>query len=113
MIPSIIRKISSMKEVKTMKVININGTSDNTCKCGSWLEHWNKFSGQSISYCREKTCLKKPEVGAHVQKDSTTDKNWYIVPFCYTHNGKTGESLEISDNTKLVSANVSETCGKN
>jgi hypothetical protein len=96
-----------------MKVININGTTDKTCKCGSWLEHWKKFSGQLFpSYCPVVRCYQKTEVGAHVQKDSAFDRSWYIVPLCKTHNAKTGQSLEISDSTKLVSANVSETCGK-
>jgi hypothetical protein len=98
-----------------MKVTNINGTSDNTCKCDSWLAHWEKFNptGQSLSlYCSEESCRNKPEVGAHVQKDSSTDKRWYIVPLCSTHNAKTGESLEIRDSISLASANVSETCGK-
>ena len=96
-----------------MKVKNINGTSDNACKCGSWLEHWKNYSKQDLpKYCSEKTCTGKPEVGAHVQKDNSTDESWYIVPFCYTHNAKTGESLEIVESVKLVSANVNETCGK-
>ena len=96
-----------------MKVNNINGTSQNVCKCGSWLDHWKKFSGQAFpTYCSEKSCTQKPEVGAHVQKDSSYDTNWYIVPLCKGCNGKTGNSLEISDSVKLVSANVSETCGK-
>jgi hypothetical protein len=96
-----------------MKVKNINGTSDNTCKCGSWLEHWKNFSGQLLpSYCPEQSCTKKPEVGAHVQKDNSTDSSWYIVPLCTTHNAEYGKSIDISDSTKLVSANVAETCGK-
>ena len=96
-----------------MKVTNINGTSDNTCSCGSWLEHWKNFSNQSLpSYCPEKSCTKKPEVGAHIQKDSIFDKSWYIVPLCKDCNAKTGGSLEIGDSIALVSANVSETCGK-
>ena len=96
-----------------MKVNNINGTSSNACKCGAWLDHWKKFSDQSLpTYCPEVKCLQKPEVGAHVQKDGSNDNNWYIVPFCKTHNGEKGKSLDISDNIKLVSANVSETCGK-
>lgn len=96
-----------------MRVRNINGTSDNTCKCDSWLDHWTKFGGKSLpSYCVEVKCTEKPEVGAHVQKDNSTDTNWYIIPFCKTHNGKQGESLEVTDGTTLVSANVSETCGK-
>lgn len=97
-----------------MKVNNVNGTSQNTCKCGSWLDHWKKFSGQSLpSYCAEKSCTKKPGVGAHVQKDSSTDRGWYIVPLCNDHNLQTGSSLNLVESAILVSANVSQTCGKN
>ncbi len=96
-----------------MKVKNINGTSDNTCKCGSWLEHWKKFSKRDLpTFCPEEKCTQKPEVGAHVQKDGGSDSSWYIVPLCKTHNGETGKSLTISDFVHLVSANVSTTCGK-
>ena len=51
-------------------------------------------------------------MGAHVQRGNSGDSNWYIVPLCATHNGKKGQSLDISDSVKLVSANVSKTCGK-
>jgi hypothetical protein len=96
-----------------MRVKNINGTSDNLCKCGSWIKHWEKFSGQSLpSYCPEKSCMKKPEVGAHVQKDNSTDSSWYIVPLCTMHNAEKGKSIEISDSIELVSANVDKTCGR-
>lgn len=95
-----------------MKVKNINGTSDNTCSCGSWLDHWKKFSRQSLTYCPVKDCLGKIEVGAHVQKDSATDSSWYIIPLCEKHNGETGKSLSVNDTVTLVSANVSKTCGK-
>ena len=102
-----------MTKEKTMKVKNINGTSTITCKCGSWLDHWKNFSGQLLSsFCSEVTCMQRAEVGAHVQKDSATDKSWYIVPLCKVHNAKTGDSIYIIDDIKLVSANVSETCGK-
>ena len=95
-----------------MRIVNINGTTDNTCKCGSWLNHWKKFSGDSLPvHCPEQSCTQKPGVGAHVQKESPTDKSWYIVPLCKKCNGKMGESLNISDSVKLVSANVSNTCG--
>lgn len=95
-----------------MKVKNVNGTSDNTCTCGSWLAHWKKFSGKEVpKYCAEVKCTNAPEVGAHIQKDSTVDNNWYIIPMCKTHNAKATE-LTISDSTILVSANVSQTCGK-
>ncbi len=95
-----------------MKVTNINNTSSNTCQCGSWLDHWKNYSGQSVpTYCPEEKCLSKPEVGAHVQKYGSTDRSWYIVPLCKACNGKTGQTLTISDTVKLVSANVGDTCG--
>ena len=96
-----------------MRVSNINGISDSACTCGSWLDHWEKFSGQSLTtFCPQVTCVQKPAVGAHVQKDASGDSGWYIVPLCKAHNGKKGQTLDISDNVILVSANVSETCGK-
>ena len=95
-----------------MKIKNINGTSDNNCNCGSWIEHWKKFSGQSTDYCQANNCTNKSPVGAHVQKGGgSTDQSWYIYPLCATHNKHSGE-LDVSDSYKLVSANVKETCGK-
>jgi hypothetical protein len=91
------------------KVKNINGTSSTKCKCGSWLDHWKKYSKQTVTYCSQKTCTTKELVGAHVKKVSSTDSSWYIVPLCHSHNKTDGE-LEIVDSVKLVSANKSETC---
>ena len=94
-----------------MKVNNVNGISDNICRCGSWLEHWKKFSKQELSCCcSNEDCGGKPELGAHVQKNSLIDASWYIVPLCNRCNGKKGESLTL-DGTALVSADVSITCG--
>lgn len=95
-----------------MKVKNVRGTSGLSCSCGSWLDHWQKFSGALLpSYCREKSCMEKPECGAHVQKDSVFDLKWYIIPLCNKHNTKTTE-IEVMDSTIFVPANVSETCAK-
>lgn len=94
-----------------MKIKNINGTSGLQCKCGSWLDHWKKHSKQTANYCSEKGCLSAPEVGAHIQKDSSNDTSWYIVPLCHKHNQKV-TSLEIMDDRVLVSANQNQTCGK-
>ena len=93
------------------KVKNINGTSDNKCLCGSWLQHWKNFSNQTVTYCSEISCLNKDLVGAHVQKSNTIDEHWYIVPLCKTHNKSTSE-IEIGDSIKLVSANKKTTCNK-
>jgi len=94
-----------------MKIKNINGTSDTICSCGSWIKHWEKFSGQTTEFYQANGCYNKDLVGAHVQKASGTDSKWYIYPLCNAHNKHSGE-LEVSDSYKLVSANKSETCGK-
>jgi len=96
-----------------MRVNNINGTSDISCKCGSWLSHWKRFGGtKPLSLCAEIKCPASYEVGAHVQRDNSFDQSWYIIPLCKEHNGQTRRSLDIMDDTSLVSANVSQTCGK-
>lgn len=96
-----------------MKIRNINGTSQNVCKCGGWLQHWLNFSEQQLPmYCPAATCSNKPTVGAHVQKDSSNDKDWYIIPLCSACNAKQGQSLEVSSVVRLVPANVSKTCGQ-
>lgn len=95
-----------------MKLKNINGTSDNSCRCGSWLDHWKKHSGQSVHICPVAYCLKKAEVGAHVQKHSSSDNSWYIVPLCKSHNAEKGKSVDVIGTVTLVSANVGQTCGK-
>lgn len=95
-----------------MKVMNVNGTSDNICRCGTWLEHWRKFSNQPLPICcPEKHCMQMSAVGAHVQKDDPTDRGWYIIPLCNGHSRETGKSLEVGDSIALVPADVSQTCG--
>ena len=96
-----------------MKVKNIDCTGDDTCACGSWLDHWKKFGDQPLPrYCTEAKCTQTPEVGAHIQKDGSPDNGWYIVPLCKAHNAEKGRLLKISDAVQLVPANVSITCGK-
>ncbi len=93
-----------------MKVKNINGTAKNNCNCGSWLQHWKNYSGQTATQCRAIGCSRTDLLGAHVQKDVYYDSRWYIVPLCSAHNHVT-EAIELVAGTNLVSANVSETCG--
>jgi hypothetical protein len=97
-----------------MRVKNVNGTSNHTCRCESWLNHWVRFneSHQSLPlYCAAQGCYWPPTVGAHVQKDEWLDQNWYIVPFCDSHNQATGQTIELKPGTSLASANVANTCG--
>ena len=95
-----------------MKVKNINWRRQNSCSCGTWLDHWAKVCGWPIpEHCAVSTCMAKPQLGAHVQKDSSTDTTWYIIPLCVKHSIRAA-SLEICDTTALVSAHVNETCAK-
>jgi hypothetical protein len=79
-----------------MKIKNINGTSQTTCACGSWVKHWEKFSDQKVTYCLADKCLNRDLVGAHVQKANSSDSKWYIYPLCNAHNQSAGV-LEVSD----------------
>ena len=94
-----------------MYIKNVKGTSDRSCYCGSWYNHWSKFSGQYSAYCQVNGCINKNPVGAHVKHAYGNDNRIYIYPLCNEHN-KSEEILEVSDSYKMVSSNVSETCGK-
>ncbi len=95
-----------------MNVHNLNGTSENKCKCGSWILHWEKISGKSRpQHCVVVGCTNTPEFGGHVQKRTGT-ASWFIIPICRSCNGKLGEDLEVQASTEFVSANKAETCEK-
>ena len=95
-----------------MKIKNINGTSPNNCKCGTWISHWKRFSQQTITKCAIKGCTENATDGAHIQKANSLDMSWYIVPLCHGCNMKKNKTLELKPNIKLVSANKSKTCEK-
>ena len=96
-------------EITNTEVKNINDTGDLTCKCDSWLNHWEKFSSKKVSTCSALHCTNKVDVGAHVIKCNSNSKEHYIVPLCHHHNQLDNECFTISS-ASLVSANVSETC---
>ena len=93
-------------------VKNLEGTSKRKCKCGSWIEHWRKFTGLNWSRCAVMNCGKKAEVGAHViGMDERMKKQWWIAPFCKTHNFyKMKEMVYLDSRTVMASANVSISC---
>ena len=105
-----INKMLRLKEEK-ITVINLNWTSYKRCHCGSWIKHWREYSGQTANRCRAVGCSSYDIVGAHVKKYKSVDNNTYIVPLCKFHNASS-EPIEINIGTKLVSANISKTCGK-
>jgi hypothetical protein len=96
-----------------MLVKNLNGTSQdqNKCKCFNWYAHWQKFSGRTANGCAVIGCSGTDLVDGYVQRDDPSDPSWYVIPICKACSGKKWQSLNITDQVKLVSANVSETCG--
>jgi hypothetical protein len=94
-----------------MKIHVIKGIHRKGCKCGSWLDHWRRFSGQAApTCCPEHSCNEKLLVGSHVQDADPDYKNLYILPLCAKHGRATG-MLTVDDSCEQVSANVSATCG--
>jgi hypothetical protein len=89
---------------------NKKGTRERKCSCGTWKNHWLKFSGSSWPLnCSVEGCLNISELGGHIICDEDTHEK--IVPMCSSCNSKETE-FYLKNGTKLVSANVSDTCGK-
>lgn len=80
-------------------VKNINGTSRFSAPSGysSWLVYWEAQTGRKSGYCKAGTCLNQATVGAHVMKVDSYDKHYYIVPLCYSCNGRT-DSFYVNEN---------------
>ncbi len=76
-----------------VKVKNINGTSGRLPSgYTSWLDYWERKSGEKASVCHAYSCSTKTElVGAHVKKAEGSDNSWYIVPLCKGCNKITGD----------------------
>ena len=95
-----------------MRVRNLNGTSKNPdCPCGTWEKHWENYTGKRFAICSEIECRKGADDGSHVQKVNSSDKSWYIIPLCKTHNGLHGQEIDILDNTILVPVTGRNKCG--
>ena len=89
-----------------LRVRNLNGSTQAPSNTGSWLAYWEKFSGQTAYGCFVSGCNNKRSVGAHVQKDIASDRNWYIIPLCDECSRKTGQDLDVWDLAMLVPANI-------
>ena len=85
-------------------VKNLNGTSGKTCSCpgcSSWLEHWERKTGQRALLCAACGCTNFAEVGGHVIKKDGNDFSHYIVPLCKGCNNRTDAFMVYKE---LVSA---------
>ena len=88
---------------------NLKGTGDKKCNCDSWAHHYVRGGGNWPETCRRVGCTEKAAVGAHILVSVLTGT--WIAPLCNACNKIEGR-FEIYSQTKLVSANVSKTCGK-
>ena len=88
----------------------IENPPEQKCRCGSWFNHWQKFTQSKIRMCVEIGCNETYIEGAHVQLAESEDTTIYIVPLCSKHR-KSKETLSIIDSCKLVSADINKTCG--
>ena len=86
---------------------NKKGTSERTCSCGSWKNHWVNNSGKTWPlFCSAAGCIQHAEVGAHVINSTICDE--WIIPLCNACNQKTVE-FSISADTIPVPANKEKT----
>ena len=89
---------------------NKKGTSNRFCKCGSWKNHWLKFSGKSWpEKCSVLHCCNIATLGAHIINNDDNVSGEYIAPFCDSCN-KLDDKFDLKSNTIVFSANINETC---
>ncbi len=86
------------------------GTSDRSCKCGTWEQHWLNFAKmQWPTTCSIFGCNNRATLGAHIFNPAVTGER--IVPMCAACNCIASVfSLKIG--TIVVNANTAETCGQ-
>lgn len=99
-----------------MKILNIKGTAELKCNCGTWKEHWKNMSGRNKwpRKCGVKGCRNDAKVGAHVKfDDGRTTDHWYILPMCRSCNGKKHNLTGVSADKRFwaIWANQAGTCG--
>lgn len=88
---------------------NKSGTSDRSCACGSWRQHWiNNCSKEWPKYCSVDGCTNKATLGAHIYNSNAAGE--WIAPFCESCN-KRNDEFSLKGKTTLVSANKNKTCG--
>jgi len=95
-------------ELSAKKWKNKKGTSERECKCGSWKQHWKKFSGENWpAVCTVYGCINSATMGAHIINNDSSEE--WIVPTCDKCNHADNE-FYVKNGTKFVSANKSKTC---
>ena len=89
---------------------NKKGTSDRSCNCGSWKQHWINYANKEWpSSCRVSGCNSSATLGAHVYHPDVSGER--IAPMCDSCNALSG-TFSFIGSTTLPSANKGETCAK-
>jgi hypothetical protein len=93
-----------------VRVKNVEEYEQNGCRCGTWLDHWKKFSYVKIQKCVVVGCSNIDLAGCPVIRSNPEDNNIYIIPLCKEHS-QSKEELKILPSCPFVSANLKITCG--
>lgn len=106
----------SVKGKGSISMENKAGTSDLSCACESWLDHWKTFANVTTTpECHVEGCTEYAEVGAHVILTNVSNealKNLtYIAPMCKSHNGTKGK-LKSKFDMLFINADKLLTCGE-
>lgn len=97
---------------------NKAGSSKTSCACGSWINHWEKYSTYYHKKCSIVGCEEDATDGAHIYRTKApaaheTNGITFIIPMCSTHNNPNNtEEMLVEAETEFVWANKSETCEK-
>ena len=92
---------------------NKKGTGERSCKCGSWRNHWLRFSPEPWpTKCAVDGCNNAATLGAHIFLSGTmSPDNEYIIPTCDSCN-KLESQFSVKSGTIFVPANRKKTCEK-
>ena len=97
-----------MRDITASNWKNKNGTSNRSCNCGTWKNHWINNSGKSWpKECSVEGCSNTPTLGAHIINSSVSGEK--IAPFCDSCNKLSG-TFNLKGGITVVSANKSDTC---
>ena len=105
--------IDSLKPFKKKEVIikNLVKFEQNGCRCGSWLDHWLKFSYVKVQKCVVIGCSNIDLIGCGVTKIRKKDESIYIIPMCKKHS-QSEDEMKILPSCPLISADIKITCGE-
>ncbi len=62
----------------------------------SWIDYWEKKTGQKAGKCHYCGCNNAANDGGHVQLKNHSNDAWYIVPLCHYHNCQFGKDFYVT-----------------